>query len=156
MLRTKEIEDRVERFKERLKNAGIKLTHQRLEIFREIAGTEEHPDAETVFLRVRKRMPTISLDTVYRTLWFLKDLGLVTSLGTPHDRIRFDANVHPHQHFICTQCGSIKDLEFDLPTGLSLGKGLDSVGKVERMEINFRGICSACLQKKDGNNEKSA
>ena len=64
----REIEQRMERFEEVCRNSGMKLTHQRMEIFREVAQTGDHPDAEKVYQGVRKRMPTISLDTVYRTL----------------------------------------------------------------------------------------
>jgi len=74
-------ERRLEHLSTTVREAGIKLTHQRLEIFRELAKTEEHPDAETLFRAVEVRVPTVSLDTVYRTLWMLRDLGLVTTLG---------------------------------------------------------------------------
>lgn len=141
-------QERLKAFQERLRAAGIKLTHQRIEIFKEIATTEEHPDAETVYLRVKKRIPTISLDTVYRTLWFLKDLGLITTLGTPHDRIRFDANIQPHQHFICTKCGSIKDLNYVPPGEGTWSDTVEPLGRVETIEINFKGICAKCLQEK--------
>ena len=81
------------------REAGLKITHQRLEIFRELAGTEEHPDAETIFRAVQLRMPTVSLDTVYRTLWMLHDLGLVKTLGPQRHGVRFDANLDRHHHF---------------------------------------------------------
>ena len=61
------VEHRLEQFKAAAKDAGIKLTHQRLEIFGEIASSLEHPDARTVFRSVQARMPTASLDTVYQT-----------------------------------------------------------------------------------------
>ena len=73
--------DRLESLSAAVKKAGIKLTAQRLEIFKELAGTDQHPDAEAVFKGVKKRMPTVSLDTVYRTLWMLRDLGLLSTLG---------------------------------------------------------------------------
>jgi len=63
-----EIERRVEHFKSKVHEAGIKLTHQRLEIFREIASRLDHPDAESVHDAIRERMPGVSLDTVRRTL----------------------------------------------------------------------------------------
>ena len=63
----------------------MKLTHQRMEIFREVARTADHPDAQTVYERVRKRVPAVSLDTVYRNLWLLSDLGLLSTLGPPRN-----------------------------------------------------------------------
>jgi len=94
----------------------MKLTHQRIEIFREVARTGDHPDAETIFKRVRKRIPTVSLDTVCRTLWMLNDVGLISTLGSQRGRVRFDGNASPHHHFICTKCGKAGDFyskEFD-------------------------------------------
>ena len=79
------------------------MTHQRLEIFREVASTIEHPDADTVFRAVQRRMPTVSLDTVYRTLWMLHDLGLVTTLGPQRNGVRFDANLERHHHYVCVR-----------------------------------------------------
>ena len=109
----KEIEQRMARFEEACRNSGAKLTHQRMEIFREVAQTGDHPDAEKVFQGVRKRMPTVSMDTVYRTLWWLKDLGLITILGPARERARFDANLRRHHHFVCTQCGLTRDFYSD-------------------------------------------
>ena len=83
-----EVQERMARFKRACRDAGIKLTHQRLEIFKEAAQTENHPDAEAISKGVRKCMPTVSMDTVYRTLWMLNDLGLIKTLG-PNREGRF-------------------------------------------------------------------
>ena len=93
-IKKKEVEQRMKHFETVCRGEGIKLTHQRLEIFREVAQTGDHPDADLVFQRVRKRIPTVSLDTVYRTLWILSDLGLVVTLGSSRESTRFDANPH--------------------------------------------------------------
>jgi len=69
----KQIQERLERFVDVCRQKGLKVTPQRLEIFRELAASEEHPTAETLFNGIKVRMPTVSLDTVYRTLgmyWF--------------------------------------------------------------------------------------
>src|SRR3990172_5326188 len=101
-------EHRFEHLKAVAKEAGLKLTHQRLEIFRELEATEEHPDVAAVFRAVQERMPTVSVDTVYRTLWLLHDLGLVTTLGPQRDGVRFDANIDPHHHYVCVRCGLVR------------------------------------------------
>ncbi len=108
-----EIEQRIGHFEKVFRDSGVKLTHQRLEIFREVAKTGDHPDAETVHMRLRKRLPTVSLDTVYRTLWLLKDLGLIATLGSHHHRARFDANLEQHHHFVCIRCGLTLDFYSD-------------------------------------------
>ena len=136
------------RFKEGLKRAGAKLTHQRLEIFREVARSSDHPDAETIYKGVRERLPTVSLDTVYRALWLLLDLGLITTLGLPWGRVRFDANLSSHHHFLCTKCGMTRDFyskEFDQ---LKVPKGAKALGRVEKMRVEVRGLCLRCSNKK--------
>ena len=80
-----DLQQRLGYLREGLKRSGVKLTHQRLEILAELARSVDHPDAETIFRGVRERVAPISLDTVYRTLWLLHDLGLVTVLGQPHE-----------------------------------------------------------------------
>jgi Fur family peroxide stress response transcriptional regulator len=137
----------LEHFKDVLKHAGIKHTHQRIEIFREVVQTDQHPDAETVYNGVRTRIPTISLDTVYRTLILLTDLGIITSLKEPHERMRFDANRHPHHHFVCTECGMVRDFyhpEFD---ALPVPDTVQTFGNVGRARVEFRGVCWQCMEK---------
>jgi len=135
---------RVDRFKEACKQAGVKLTHQRLEIFREVASTTSHPDAETIYRRVRQRIPTISLDTVYRTLWMLTDVGLVTTMGPRHERVRFDANLTPHHHFVCVRCGLARDFESPELCELHLPDQVRGFGKVLGTHLEVRGVCSQC------------
>ena len=140
-----EIEQRMTCFEEVCRNAGVKLTHQRMEIYREVAQTVDHPDAEKVFHGVRKRMPTISMDTVYRTLWWLKDLGLITMLGPPRERARFDANLSRHHHFVCTQCGLTRDFfsnEFD---NLKLPDSILSIGRAQKTQVEVKGLCFNCF-----------
>jgi Fur family peroxide stress response transcriptional regulator len=144
----REIEQRMERFEEVCRNSGIKLTHQRMEIFRAVAQTGDHPDAEKVYQGVRKRMPTMSLDTVYRTLWLLKDLGLITTLGPPRERTRFDANLSHHHHFVCIQCGLTQDFYSDAFDELRLPDSVKAFGRVETTQVEVKGVCLKCNTKK--------
>ncbi len=140
----KDIQERMTRFEEVCRDSGAKLTHQRMEIFREVAQTGDHPDAETVFRRVRRRMPTISIDTVYRTLWWLRDLGLITILGSQRERARFDANLSRHHHFVCTRCGLTQDFYSDDLDRIELPDALRSIGHAEKTHVEVRGLCRNC------------
>ena len=142
-----DIQSRMDRFTEIMRGSGIKLTHQRIEIFREAARTGDHPDAETIFKRVRKRIPTISLDTVYRTLWMLNDMGLITTLGPQRGRVRFDANASPHHHFICTKCGKAGDFYSKKFDDLEVPEQVSRMGEVATTHVQFRGLCSRCREK---------
>lgn len=148
-----EVARRLERFQAAAREAGIKLTHQRLEIFRELASTEDHPDAETVFRRVRERVPTVSLDTVYRTLWLLEGLGVIVTLGPRRERVRFDANLGSHHHFICENCGLVRDFEHEEYDTLGVPAAVERLGSVSRVSVEVRGMCRECagnLLRKEG------
>jgi Fur family peroxide stress response transcriptional regulator len=140
------IEQRLARFKQAAREAGLKLTHQRLEIFRELAATAEHPTAETIFQSVHARLPTVSLDTVYRTLWMLNDLGLITTLGPRRDSVRFDANVDHHHHYVCIRCGLVRDIESTELDAVRPPRAVSKFGSVVDTHVEIRGICEACEQ----------
>ncbi len=142
-----DIEQRMARFTEACRKSGAKLTHQRMEIFREVAQSADHPDVEMVYQGVRKRMPTVSLDTVYRTLGWLKELGLIKALGPPRERTRFDANLSHHHHFVCVQCGLTRDFYSDKFDKLSLPESVQSIGYVETTQVEVKGICLKCAAK---------
>jgi Fur family peroxide stress response transcriptional regulator len=142
------VEYRLRRFEKTAKTVGIKMTHQRLEIFREIASSMEHPDAETVFRTVQKRIPTVSLDTVYRTLWMLHDLGLITTLNPRHESVRFDAKLERHHHYICARCGLVRDFEGAELIALRIPEAAKRFGSVVTTHIEARGICKGCAKGK--------
>jgi Fur family peroxide stress response transcriptional regulator len=146
-IKKKEVEQRMQYFETVCRDKGIKLTHQRIEIFREIAQTDDHPDADRVFQRVRGRIPTVSLDTVYRTLWLLKDLGLVVTLSSNLRRTRFDANLKSHHHFICGQCGFTRDFSSNDLDNIRLPDSVGSLGEIEATHVEVRGICRECVEK---------
>ncbi len=142
-----ELKRRMNRLKAGLRRSGVKLTHQRLEIFREVAKSQDHPDVETIFSGVRRRVPTVSLDTVYRTLWLLIDLGLLTTLGPSRWRVRFDANLSSHHHFICRKCGMTRDFFSHKFDRLKIPGTVKTLGNVETTHIEVRGVCYRCSKK---------
>ena len=147
---------RLEQFKAACRKAGVKLTHQRLEIFREIAANTEHPDAETVFRGVRERVPTVSLDTVYRTLWLLDGLGLITTLGPRRESVRFDPNLAHHHHYVCVQCGMAKDFESADLNALTIPASVKKFGSVMATHVEVRGLCAGCAKKTTSGRTKAA
>ena len=136
----------MELFAKSLRQAGLKVTHQRTEIFREVARSTEHPDAETVFKRVRRRMPSVSLDTVYRTLYLLEKQDLLWRIEAASDRARFDANMKRHYHFACTQCRRIMDFDSHEIDDFPIPSSVKKLGKAQAFHFLVRGICSQCLR----------
>jgi Fur family peroxide stress response transcriptional regulator len=89
-------------------------------------------------------MPTVSLDTVYRTLWWLKDLGLITALGPPRERARFDANLTRHHHFVCVKCGLTRDFYSDELDQLKIAEAVQAIGYAETAQVEVKGVCIEC------------
>ena len=144
------VERRLEQFKAAAREAGVKLTHQRLEIFREVASSADHPDAEAVFRAVQASMPTVSLDTVYRTLWMLNDLGLITTLGPRRGSVRFDANLEQHHHYLCVRCGLARDFESAALNALRIPVAVKKLGSVVTTHVEVRGVCDRCAKEQAG------
>ena len=144
MTNSKQAEKRVADFVEVCRRQGVKATHQRTEILRELAGTHEHPDAETIFGRVRQRIPAVSLDTVYRTLKLLEEKGVIGRVGSMRDRTRFDANTDRHHHFVCSECGLIADFYSDVLDRFPAPREVAEMGSVDGVYVELRGRCRKC------------
>jgi Fur family peroxide stress response transcriptional regulator len=144
----REVERRMARFTDAARDKGVKLTHQRLEIFREVASSIDHPPVEAVFRAVRTRLPTVSLDTVYRTLWLLEDLGVVTTLGPRRGTVRFDANLRQHHHFVCVRCGMTRDFEDASFDALRVPPAVEQHGDMLATRVEVRGVCRRCSRRK--------
>ena len=128
-------------------NAGMKLTHQRLEIFRELLSSKDHPSAEIIYQRLHRKLPTIAVDTVYRTLATFDKMGLVRKLHLMNKRTLFDTNLDIHHHFICTRCRKVEDIywpDFDKAT---LPEIIEKVGRIQSRHLEMLGICDECLGK---------
>lgn len=143
-LAQEQVEKRVADFAAICRRQGIKATHQRMEILRELASTGEHPDAETIYTRVRKRIPAISLDTVYRTLRMLEEKGVIARVPSMQDRARFDANMDRHHHFVCDRCGKIADFTCAALDGFAPPPEVAALGQMESVHIELRGRCKTC------------
>jgi Fur family peroxide stress response transcriptional regulator len=147
-IEAKEVDRRTRVFSGVCRRYGVKATHQRTEIYRELARTNEHPNAETIYARVRKRVPAISLDTVYRTLRLLEKKGLISRVGSLGEKTRFDANIDRHHHFVCTECGFMGDFYSEEWNDFRAPSDVMAMGKVNSVHVELRGLCKACQRKR--------
>ena len=109
--------------------------------------TTEHPSADWVYAKLKPQIPDLALGTVYRNLSLFKDQGLIASLGTVGGVERFDGNVTPHVHFICTACHRVMDLsQIQVPEELNASASRASGGQVESCQLTFRGRCAGCKE----------
>ncbi len=140
--------DPIQAFRRTCREAGLKVTHQRLEILREITAARDHPSAEEMHQRLRERMPTLSLDTVYRTLATFDRHGIIAKLEGPDGRARFDGNLAPHQHLVCTACKKIQDFSWPGFDEMRPPSDTDSWGEVRDKRVELQGICAECRRRK--------
>lgn len=96
---------------------------------------------------MRKRIPSISLDTVYRILYRLEDEGLISRVQMSGDRLRFDGNVTVHHHFVCSSCGLVHDFISNDLERLRLPDELRTLGEIHSRHLQVRGVCRNCLGK---------
>lgn len=129
--------------------AVLKYSRQRESIKNYLAMTKEHPTADTVYLHVKEEFPNISLGTVYRNLNLLTDIGEAIKIPTPDGGDRFDGNVMPHNHFFCTSCSKVLDLELDMKNIEQVNRAAaeNFDGMIESSTTIFYGKCGDCIQK---------
>lgn len=91
----------------------MNYSRQRESIKDFLSTRKDHPTADTIYMNIRKQFPNISLGTIYRNLNLLSDIGEITRLTTGDGCDHYDFNTAPHNHFVCTRCHSVLDLEMD-------------------------------------------
>jgi Fur family peroxide stress response transcriptional regulator len=123
---------------------SLRATPQRVEVYKAVCRSSDHPSAEQVCEIVRKRMPSISLDTVYRSLAWLEENGQIFQVGGLGNSARYDGNLSPHLHFKCSKCGELGDIFMESFPVLSVSDYLPEDFTINRFSIEVRGICSNC------------
>jgi len=119
-------------------------TRQRRVVYDTIQKTHSHPTADWIFEQVRTEVPKISLGTVYRNLSVLKEEGVIREIYGNDRRAHYDADLSPHGHFICTDCGQIWDV-FGIPE-VDWRTLKELVGcEVTEQKLDFQGRCAACV-----------
>ena len=127
----------------RCRAAGLKATWQRVAILRALLSTTAHPTPEDVFRALEEEGRPVSLATVYKTLDALQAAGLIHEIARPADAKRYDANLAPHHHLICTQCQRIVDYTDQALSALQPAARID--GFVPRaLRVQILGTCARC------------
>ena len=121
-----------------LREKGLKVTPQRIAVYNMLLGTTAHPNAEMIYKTLEPTNPTMSLATVYKTLDFFKQLGLVQELNVGESSSRYDAVV---------RCGKVDDLHMDALTEVARKLVPDLDFDVECEQLILYGICKECQEK---------
>ncbi len=134
----------VEKLTTVLRNHGMKITPQRLMIFKVLEKNTSHPSAEEVYNKVKKIYPAVSFTTIYKTLETLRDIGEIKELIIDEDRKHYDPNIDIHHHYICSHCKKILDIFEDFSPHVKLPDSLKSDYTVTGFQISFQGVCKEC------------
>jgi Fur family ferric uptake transcriptional regulator len=128
-------------------------TLQRRVIVEELEKLNSHPTAAELHEIVRRRLPKISLGTVYRNLEFLSQHGRIRKLEISGAENRFDVDLSPHYHVQCVMCGEITDAP-DVPSELAIGKIKHLNGyEILDHKLEFSGICPECNRQESPQDE---
>jgi Fur family peroxide stress response transcriptional regulator len=123
-----------------------KLTPQRDAVLQVILSREDHPTANEIFQAARQRLPTISYATVYNSLRYLKDAGLVHEIKFGDSASRYDRETDRHDHAICNCCGKLVDFDLPQTAGLMHAAARKSHFKPESVHLTLRGLCAECRE----------
>lgn len=126
----------------------MKYSRQREVILNEVKSRYDHPTADMIYQAVLKKIPNISLGTVYRNLNQLVENGMIRKVLIPDDSDRFDYNLVNHQHLYCTICKNVFDMECEALNGIDTRIEKETNYKILSHEIVFTGICETCNRKK--------
>jgi Fur family peroxide stress response transcriptional regulator len=140
-----ELDEKTRQFTSQCREASLKITPQRIAIYRKLLQTDEHPSAEMLYEKVKKTFPSISLDTVNRTLLTLNKIGAAFTVVGSGDAKRFDGGLHEHQHFRCLKCKRIVDFHHKPFDNIKLPANIKKKFKVLRKTVYLEGICDLCI-----------
>ena len=125
-----------------------RMTKQRAVILEVLRSVVTHPTADEIYGMVRKKLPRISLGTVYRNLELLTSSGEISRLDRAGAQKRFDGNRMPHQHVRCQVCGKVGDVF--TPTDMPAVESANAPGFfIQHVEVEFVGVCAACREKEN-------
>ena len=142
-----ELAQRVTQFIETCRRHGLKITPQRVGIYRILIQSMRHPTADRVFRAVKKDFPNISFDTVNRTLLTFAGIGVVEVVETFGGPKRFDPDVSDHHHLHCMACGRIIDFEYEGYARLEVPKAIATTFNVISRRVVLKGLCDTCTAK---------
>ena len=137
------------------KHPNLRMTRQRQVILEELRKVNTHPSADEVYVMVRKRLPRISLGTVYRNLEILSESGEIKKLEPGCSLKRFDGNSSEHFHIRCIRCDRVEDVPVE--PFAAIENALRGVSEYEIIghQLEFIGLCPQCKRKAQGSHKQA-
>src|SRR5436309_7278686 len=122
------------------------LTPQRRAVLQVVAESDEHLTAGEIYEAARRRLPSISYATVYNSLKYLKDAGLVNEISFGNGASRYDRETERHDHALCTECGKLVDFDLTVTSDLVRAAVRKTRFKPETIHLTLRGLCPDCKE----------
>ena len=146
MAKNMDMDVKLRSFEDRCRGNGLKITPQRVAVYKALVSTDTHPTAEEVHKMVRKDISNISLDTVNRTLLTLAEIGAAFQVeGTGQPR-RYDGGLEDHQHFRCIKCGKVIDFHYEPFDNIEMPAHLLGQFQIMRKTVYLEGTCKTCSE----------
>jgi len=125
-----------------------RLTPQREAVLRAVRERDDHPTASDIFVAAQKYLPAISYATVYNSLRYLRQAGLLREISFGDGASRYDGITDRHDHALCTECGKLVDFDLAEPAELMHEAALKSRFQPESVYLTLVGRCPDCLEDK--------
>lgn len=133
-----------------LRRRGLRPTRTRCAILSLLAESKTHPSTESILEELNRRGERAPVATVYQNLSALTAHGLVLRFMDSRGTARFDGNVEPHCHLVCTRCGKVADAELDFAVGDPVPCPVEGDSgapwRIEPGSMHFLGVCPDCQE----------
>ena len=128
------------------KEKKLKLTPQRLAVYKYLMSTKDHPSAEAIYKAIQPEYPTMSLATVYKALKTLVEVNLIQEINVGEGNFRYDGNITSHPHIQCINCGKVNDLDSICLDNLNETASKHTDYKILSNRVYFYGVCTDCMK----------
>jgi Fur family peroxide stress response transcriptional regulator len=137
----------MEKFYSECKKHNLKITPQREAVYKVLITDKTHPTADTIWKKVKRQWPNISLDTVNRTLITFAEIGIIDTVACSGQGKKYDPNPKAHHHLKCIKCGEITDFYHDAYDSLVVPKTVTKEFAVLNKKVELTGVCKKCKKR---------
>ncbi len=140
----KNLEKKLHLFKNTCHKNHLKITPQRVTIYKKLISSQEHPSATDIHRKIKNIFPDISLNTINTNLLAFNKIGLINVVEGSGDAKRFDVNLDPHHHFRCLDCNKIIDFYNKDFENIKIAEELIEEFTITDKKLHLEGICDRC------------
>ena len=135
-------------FRELAAKHGLAVTHQRQVVYEAVVAAHGHYSPEDIYAAVKRRIPAISLATVYNNLRLFVERGLLREVSPHASTLLVDGNLEPHHHLVCSRCKSVQDIDGDFIDFKRLSPHVPHGFDLTHSVVEVFGLCRRCSAKK--------